>query len=139
MLPPRSGTALDLRAADRQALAQAAAVREARQAERRRRRRIRVLAGAVLLLPLFTWFFTPAGFTRLWLQVPLAAGYGLWFWARRPGPAEGAAGTVAAGLLTLLASGCTQVGFGFVLSLFFYGLLGLALGAAEELGRADGE
>lgn len=94
---------------------------------------------AVVCVPIVTWFFTPIGFQALWIQLPLAALFGLAVAVVRP--SEGIAGwlLMGTGALTLGLTGNFTIGFGTVLALFAYFVCGMFVGLAQWLRRMDGE
>jgi hypothetical protein len=120
------------------------ASREARLARfdfwnpRRRSRLLHYVIGAVLLFPVATWFFTPVGFSALHWQIPIAAALGAAFALLRPTGFLAGALSVAAGLATQVVTGHPAVGYGLLMSLVFYGFIGVFLGYGERLKLGDG-
>lgn len=104
----------------------------------RARRRARFyVAGAVIGLPLVTMLFTPLGLGSLWIQIPIAAVYGLYVAYMRPlGMVSGLA-MVAAGMLTVTLAGY-RLGPEMIFPCFAWLVIGRMVGAQEELGRMDG-
>jgi len=100
---------------------------------------LRYVLGAVLLFPLATWFFTPAGFSALHWQIPIAAAFGAAFGLLRPTGFLAGALAVAAGLATQVVTGHCAIGFAFLMSLIFYGFVGAFLGVGEHLKMGDGD
>ena len=94
---------------------------------------------AVICVPLVTWFFTPVGFQALWIQLPLAALFGVAIAHVRP--SEWTAGwmLLGTGALTLALTGYLAVGVMTVLALFAYFVCGMFVGLGQWLRRTDGE
>lgn len=94
---------------------------------------------AVVCVPLVTWFFTPLGFQALWIQIPLAALFGVAVAFLRP--SEGLAGwlLVGTGALTLGLTGYFSLSIGTVLAVFAYFVCGMFVGLGQWLRRMDGE
>jgi hypothetical protein len=103
-----------------------------------RRRLALYCAGAVVLFPIATWFFTPAGFTALHWQWAIAIPYGVAFAWLRPTGFLAPALTLAAGLGTQLVTGHAAASFALLMSLVFYGFVGAVLGVGERLKLGDG-
>ena len=94
--------------------------------------------GAVLCFPVYTWFFTSAGFQSLWFQVLVSAALGTFFAFQRPTGSPAVAATVGAGLIIQAWTGHIMPSFGLLMTVIFYGLLGGALGVAERGKLIDG-
>jgi hypothetical protein len=94
---------------------------------------------AVTCVPLVTWLFTPLGFQALWIQLPVAALFGVAIAYLRP--SEGLAGwlLLGTGALTLGLTGYFAIGFGTLIALFAYYVCGMFVGLAQYLRRMDGE
>ncbi len=110
------------------------------------RRRLKYYVwGSILFLPLFSWFFTPVGFTRLWLQIPLAAGFGVGLAASRADGPTSMLFCLGFGLFHFFVVGGNKMSFGspglFLMlasTCLLWMVLGWALGASEDLKRSDG-
>ena len=94
--------------------------------------------GAVIFFPLATWFFTPAGFKSLWFQVLVSAAYGSYLAHARPTGTGAVLSTLLAGLTILGFTGHAAPGFGLLMSLVFYGLIGAVIGIGEHSKLLDG-
>jgi hypothetical protein len=101
---------------------------------------------AVICVPLINVFLTPLGLGALYVQIPVAAMYGVVMaWARLRGLLAAFA-FLATGLLTLALAGYGSyanpiAGFSLVKVLMYVGYMtvGYAVGMAEELKRGDGD
>ena len=122
-----------LRAADRQRDAALHPLSE----ESLRRLKMYVL-GAVIFFPLATWFFTPAGLQSLWFQVLVSAAYGAFVALFRPTGFTAMISALAAGLAIQAWTGHVAVGFGLMMSLMFYGFIGILVGMGEMSRMMDG-
>ena len=96
------------------------------------------MIGAVIFFPLITWFFTPAGFQMLWLQIPIAAAYGAVVSFLRPTGITAVALTLLAGLAVQAVTGHLAIGFGLMMSMIIYGVVGQVVGIGERSKVIDG-
>lgn len=110
-----------------------------------RRRLKHYVMGAVIFLPLFSWVLTPVGLTRLWLQIPLAALFGVGLAASRASGVSSVALCVLYGTIHYFVVGGMRISFFnpglflmMAITLLFWTVLGWALGTAEDLQRYDG-
>lgn len=94
---------------------------------------------SVWCVPLVTWLFTPIGFQALWIQVPLAALFGVAIAFLRPNESLAGWLLMGTGALTLGLTGYFSIGFGTVLALFAYFICGMFVGIGQYLRRMDGE
>jgi hypothetical protein len=102
-------------------------------------RRLRhYVAGSLIGLPLLNWFFMPIGFGYLWIQLPVAALFGVVMALFSPRGAAAGFLLLGAGLLTLLLAGY-RIGFcaGTMFLFAAYFAIGLALGVSEDLSRDE--
>lgn len=102
--------------------------------------------GAMIWLPLFSWALTPVGFKRLWLQLPLAALFGVSLAASRASGLYSVLLCLLYGTVHYFIVGGMPFNFlnpGLFLMLaitcLFWTVLGWALGTAEDLKRYDGD
>ena len=111
------------------------------------RRRLKYyVVGAVIFLPLFSWFLTPVGFARLWLQIPLAALFGACLAASRASGVSSVSLCILYGTIHFFVVGGIKFSFYnpglflmMAMTLLFWTILGWALGTAEDLKRYDGD
>ncbi|MDJ0976747.1 MAG: hypothetical protein QNJ98_19990 [Planctomycetota bacterium] len=111
------------------------------------RRRLKLyVIGAVIFLPLFSWFVTPVGFKRLWLQIPLAALFGGALAATRASGLYSVALCILYGAIHFFVVGGIKFSFYspglfimMAMTLLFWTTLGWALGTGEDLKRYDGD
>ena len=93
---------------------------------------------AVICFPLATWFFTPAGFKSLWFQVLASAAYGSYVALARPTGVAAVLSTVLTGLVILAFTGHAGLGFGFLMSMMFYTIIGFFISIGETSKLLDG-
>ncbi len=89
------------------------------------------VVGAVIFFPLVTALLTPAGFSALYFQIPIAAAYGTYLAYARPTGVMAALATLAAGLLSLLATGHLHLDFSIVVAMIAYAFVGYVIGISE--------
>ena len=86
-----------------------------------------------------TWLFTPLGLDALWIQLPLAALFGVAIAFLRPGEVLAGWLLMGTGALTLGSTGFFSISFGTAIALFAYFVCGMFVGVGQWLRRWDGE
>ncbi|MHC5009394.1 MAG: hypothetical protein ACYTG6_00410 [Planctomycetota bacterium] len=103
-------------------------------------RRVRkyVLA-SMICIPLITAMFTTLRLDALWIQLPMAALYGVLMASLRPRGVWAAFLLLGIGLLTLLFAGRLHVSFWSVMGYLAYFVFGMAVGITENMKALDGD
>lgn len=94
---------------------------------------------AVICVPIITWVFTPVGLETLWIQLPLAALYGVAVAYSRPSNEMAGFLLLGTGTLILGLTGYFTISLGTLLALFAFFVCGMFVGVAQWLRRMDGE